>query len=121
MKAEELRIGNLIQGYVTSIPHVKHLHTTDFSTIAIISGDVDMKGQLIFEPIPLTDEWLYKLGFELTYWKTDNSPALWRIGDIDFLTYMFDSLHYHNLNLKYVHQLQNYYFSLTEQELIYND
>jgi len=82
------------------------------------------------EPIPLTEEWLLKFGFELyesgyyfpykinNQWEKDNwyFCANYRYNQIDIC-------HRGNLgslirfDIKYVHQLQNLYFALTGTEL----
>lgn len=60
MKANELRINNsvLLHG------DIMHIDATD---ILVFS-----QGKLLFEPIPLTEEWLLKFGFE----KRDSSTCV---------------------------------------------
>ena len=79
-----------------------------------------------FEPIPLTEEWLKKFGFEkmssprsITYHcncfkiKQELSGKWWiaRVGG---------SSPTHQVKIEYVHQLQNLYFALTGEELELN-
>jgi hypothetical protein len=80
-----------------------------------------------FEPIPLTEEWLLKFGFEkavdeniwvnkssyqsLFYQLTFNS----QIG-----ASLYEDSHWIKSNIQYVHQLQNLYFALTNEELKIN-
>ena len=69
------------------------------------------------EPIPLTEEWLIKLGIEFKdkkhlYWvKGAFNLELTEEGDVYFEVYS------HYIDVKYVHQLQNLYFALTGEEL----
>lgn len=74
-----------------------------------------------YKPIPLTEEWLQKLGFEL--------KGFYRLKVTSFLELCWKP-HDNTLNLqtekngftedskcKYVHQLQNLYFAFTQREL----
>lgn len=79
-------------------------------------------------PIPITEEWLIKLGFER---KSKDNEFVWVTKFYMFLNidsgwyfrYKFDgfiSFCFGDLfvkELRYVHQLQNLYFALTEEEL----
>jgi len=110
MDARELMLGNnlLNDGIVVTI---------DARSIFDIW---DNKGMKKYEPIPLTDEWLVKFGFE--------NPADSWIGSIFHLSEWDDfplnwcvALNKNNAilvcKLEYVHSLQNLYFALTGQEL----
>ncbi len=78
-----------------------------------------------FEPIPLTEEWLVKLGFEETY-KSQHTQRFDLISntkfgynknlktDIYYIRWIGEDF----IHIKYVHQLQNLYFALTGEELI---
>jgi hypothetical protein len=78
------------------------------------------------EPIPLTEEWLLKLGFKRIKkgigWDklSDGKLILVEVptnkGNIVAFNYDADKYNY----LKYVHQLQNLYFALTGVELQLN-
>jgi len=105
MEAKELRIGNLVQFTTGSIYKVDMLYN-DFSSL------------LYWMPIPLTEEWLLKFGFEIKQGRFGNE--YW--GKINLYTasnkkivFCFDGC---LKGIKYVHQLQNLYFALTGQELI---
>lgn len=81
----------------------------------------------LFEPIPLTEEWLIKFGFEKTYdefvydkanlrieyiiW-ADDEPE-WKLKRFYGNTFSSHS----TIKTNYVHQLQNLYFALTNEEL----
>ena len=85
------------------------------------------------EPIELTDEWLKKLGFEiekihpgkqarkgnLCLWKGDGwaNYAFMISNDQDIM----DDENNFSVDLIFVHQIQNLYQVLTEQELVLNE
>lgn len=114
MKPNELRIGNYFIDWDNKI---SVLDKSMFYSIGC--GDTSYDE---FKPIPLTEEWLLKFGFEKTqyYWLKK-----YIILNLDFefcttngegdLTYIGNGVSY-----KYVHQLQNLYFALTGEELILN-
>lgn len=120
MKITELRIGNLIY-------EVDKFKGTDVvPVIGLVENDFNLlehSGRI--KPIPLTEEWLVKMGFEkkqyFTYDKglisismPSEDPLLWRKGR----TYV-NSWKILDAPL-YVHQLQNLYFCLTGEELKIN-
>lgn len=122
MKANEIRIGNLI---------LFSENGTVFTVDGIGETGFDVHDEIentwieseTFEGIKLTEEWLLKFGFE----KVDHIHG-----------YSFYTLHkskvnkcnldvyddktlfmgYHVSHCKYIHQLQNLFFALTNQELI---
>lgn len=115
MKASELRIGNLVQisgKTITMDSRIFH---------AVIHGFSGYDP----EPIPLTEEWLAKFGFEPV--REDNGYFRYTNGIIDldhkFKLELFngrpdeDDTKQYNPPLQFVHQLQNLYFALTGKEL----
>ena len=128
MKATELRIGNYIK---------LMFNYEDYETIQVTSDelvDVDKK-QADYEPFPLTEEWLYKFGFEnidksdndyITYTDPNHDYYLQidvrkKDGKYAILDNSFDDLRdFSMVDISYVHQLQNLYFALTGEELILN-
>lgn len=113
MKASELRIGNWIMsdecGFTTVNGSLIQFLETPKS---LVTGFV--------EPIPLTEEWLLKFGFEYDgcEWfdfksvgiSLNNKRATQQNGE-----------YYNQLRFPdYVHQLQNLYFALTGEELAIN-
>ena len=129
IESKELRIGNLIYNPVQKINLV-----VDGGLIATESmrekAVKDYKG---FEPIPLTEEWLDKFGFE-EYSKHINGDfelciksdkpshhivvriyrggfSVFNHSECDFTQIQFIN------RVKHVHQLQNLYFALTGEEL----
>jgi hypothetical protein len=67
-------------------------------------------------PIPLTEEWLIRMGFEKSYF--ENIPYFEkRCLTIDGCFFDVELMDGSKLELKSVHQLQNLYFALTNEEL----
>lgn len=123
MKANELRIGNYVQriGYPLKVTGIK-------------GGDVWVDGNAVeleyyvydgINPIPITEEWLVKFGFEkLNLYSLDR----WIYNDFEienmgkyFTVVVWSESCPHNTNYighcEYVHSLQNLYFALTGDEL----
>ena len=120
MKANELRIGNLVSHNEEWSYH-NELRTFDFK---FTDSDWYALGEstLFIEnikPIPLTEEWLIKFGFEKqnAMFYEFNKHQIRLIGDE--VPYWIDSSYI--TNIKHVHQLQNLYFALTGEELKIND
>lgn len=119
MTATELRIGNYVD-------------TGEFH-LPMYRGNYMMKADWFkysdkFKPIPLTEEWLLKFGFTITHY----AYLRFHIYLLETEIYLRPSLKYWywgfvnddndcEINdcyeLKYVHQLQNLYFALTQKEL----
>jgi len=128
MKANELRIGNYIK---------LMFNYEDYELLQVTSDelvDVDKK-RADYEPIPLTEEWLYKFGFKdidksdndyITYTDSNHDYYLQldvrrRDGKYTILDNSFDDLRdFSMVDISYVHQLQNIYFVLTGEELTLN-
>ena len=109
MEANELRIGNWVD--------------LDKEEIAIdleyFYWEIEGNGVLeCTEPIPLTEDWLLKFGFEKKYneYYLGDIIICEEINDFKFGYDFYEDI----LELKHVHQLQNLYYALTEKELIYN-
>lgn len=114
MEARELRIGNIVTLN-------KRLFTID--SIGQMCGGIDAKGRGLatsikyFDPIPLTEEWLVRMGFEEDGNLFHNKIALYKNGNGGF-NYNINFYEHDNLEpVEYVHQLQNIYFALTGEEL----
>ena len=125
-KANELRIGNLLKrnGIVVTI---------DGRSIFDIWDD-DGIVKLGYEPIEITEDWLIKFGFKKTYADKCyalpfNRHSLHRLiitlADIGNILTIGDNYASNGENLfvftkdvvQYVHQVQNVYYSLTNEEL----
>ena len=120
LQAKDLRIGNWIfKDKHFQINGVNIGRAYNY----IIDNDRDEYEIENIKPIPLTEEWLLKFGFE-----RDVSDLIIEINnhselsfDEDLDCYLsIDNGHEWNstdINIKYVHQLQNLYFALTGEEL----
>lgn len=124
----ELRIGNLLF-YGERIVKVIAIFRTHFICDEVDTGiQIGNSLQENFNPIPLTEEWLLKLGFDNinskeygikcgSCWMSLSNPkdmGEWQ----DCYCWIFDRFKF--IELKYVHQLQNLYFALTGNELEIN-
>lgn len=134
MKAEELRIGNLIKGIYHDYGIDEEIENETICKVATLdvsgNGDYpiyvysneDIEHFSEFKPIPLTEEWLLKFGFEFHinancqnfYYEKDAFICIRGDEDFEWFRY-YNGDFYHEL--KYVHQLQNLYFALTGEEL----
>ena len=130
MKANELRIGNLLQGEPILIPK---LDMYGDGIMAITGEGISLmeRGVIIdrLHPIPLTEEWLLKFGFVI---KNIHSTQ-WGDLDVfclsDFYIIKRDGEFYHMIDcedreyinwhtkLPYLHSFQNLYFALIGEEL----
>ena len=111
MNANDFKIGNILKG-----DSGQPFEITIDDLMIIENGDSKAK------PIPLTEEWLLKFGFEENddYISEDN---LWN----DYLknnvriTMPYFEFYFDNgddsIKIHYIHQLQNLYSALTNQEL----
>jgi hypothetical protein len=118
MKATELRIGNWveIQGLESKIILVdtegcicENEYCEDFENNNITQN---------LQPIPLTEEWLLKFGFE--YSDLNGDSGLWKIPPFQIYGKYNQFIYDYRLDVNYVHQLQNLYFALTGEELNQN-
>lgn len=124
IKANELRIGNYIK---------LMLNDEDFVIVQVTLNDleaVDNKKGL-YEPIPLTEEWLLNFGFEkndhliiltlnkCTYLELDNNGDFYNvfIKQFDTTDKSINDTIGLGIELINVHELQNLYFVLKGEEL----
>lgn len=134
MKASELRIGNLLE-FKNGIQQDRIIKVGRrfFSSAAIERDDGDFDITPYYKPIPITEEWLLKFGFDKTHDKqwSERLPT-----ELDFL-FSKDDCHiakakdidgfaicnydYYGIDIDYVHQLQNLYFALKGKELESNE
>lgn len=125
MKANELRIGNLV--YRTNkLTKEKLTIELTASCILYISANGEISS-FIYEPIPLTEEWLTKFGFKEhdfehigyvpeTYHRIESKIG-YMVIDSQFEFTLNYGGEYSSEEIKNVHQLQNLYFALTGEEL----
>lgn len=106
MLVNELRIGNLV--YIAEEDYVLTIDRQMFPMHPRLPNIED------YRPIPITEEWLLKFGFE-----KDNDYGFWTspnpkfIVDENFVLCDIDI----TVAVKHVHQLQNLYYALTGKEL----
>jgi hypothetical protein len=119
MKIQELRVGNWYHSVKFGVPVQCEL--SDLYELCARSDGAynDPPIDEMFEPIPLTEEWLLKFGAK----STELSPAkngIWITSEIDNQGCWVSISHGVGVvvvNILYVHQLQNLYFVLTGNEL----
>jgi len=127
MKPQELRIGNLVYLVLENSPNIKEQHIVEPTTLMMLTGEVNSKGTYL-DPIPLTEEWLLKFGFEYNikryYHPTTMLFELFNVSALHGGFKIIAGRKEKNIILqishpiKHVHQLQNIYFALTGEELI---
>lgn len=118
----ELRIGNYVYLQNSKTPYkiteigYSEIEHPRYEVSGISSGAVFRTYVENLNPIPLTEELLLKCGFEKHKWGiiTYYNPLLEL--DADFHLKSVDC----NIQVKYLHKLQNLYFDLTGQELEVN-
>lgn len=111
MEAKELRVGNWLS----------RIDGTEFQvSIDDLKAISELQGSLYPTPIPLTEEWLVKFVFEKFnnqfrdfYLKKTISIVI-----IDGTFYFKGAFDEFNINVLHVHQLQNLYYALINEELI---
>ena len=114
MKATELRIGN----YITT----EYMNKSIFKVISIHSDRIYFESvrenfksdtiQNYIKPIQLTEEWLFKFGFDkaVNGWWSSDEIFSYRDGYFGFGVDRYTKI-------QYVHELQNLYFALTGEDL----
>jgi hypothetical protein len=109
MKETELRIGNWVLEDDT-----QQVGQVDLVIIEIIERELNHT----YKPIPLTEEWLERFGFEKiqmsipTAYKTKDGFRIKKDQRGYWMQYKYGMT-----IIKHVHQLQNLYFALTGEEL----
>lgn len=120
MKANELRIGNWV--YIPQHKENKQIGAI-YENGRFMTKDFQHSFSSIecASPIPLSEEWLLKFGFE----KKENGVFINNIAISNthgWFTYNASFYEYDNLiDIDHVHQLQNLYFSLIGEELTINE
>ncbi len=126
IESKELRIGNLVRDTAGNV------NTVTVATFNYVCNEPHHQ----VKPIPLTEEWLLKFGFEIidTYFNEGLTVNTYGINitdcnndekliccdwDMTFSIgdYNEDDCYVMNNDIQYVHQLQNLYFALTGEEL----
>lgn len=110
MEARELRIGNLVL--------FEPFKGSGFEIISV--QELPFKKRNVVEPIPLTEDWLVKFGFENLYDTRWQNYSVDLFGDSEGYWLLSEERTNWPKPIKYVHQLQNLYFALTGKELEIN-
>lgn len=138
INAQELRIGNLLMRY-SNIMEVSGI-ANDQVDLILLQPNTRVKWRMLYSDIfgiPLTEEWVTNFGFVKLYHLSRHEHVLYvddklniefidgyglRIvvsnenNDVNTNTAVF-VCYYEKPYIKYVHQLQNLYYTLTGQEL----
>ena len=119
MKVNELRIGNY---YLDIDDKISEMSGHELYLMSI-KENLDNLGVNEYRGIPLTEEYLLKFGF---YWDKKKvylclNKTAFRIRYSRNQLTLFQSSQYLTIpDIKYLHQLQNLYFALTQEELEIN-
>ena len=114
---KELRIGNWVNGMNQNDATPVQIEADLFQ--GLLDGFYNEED---FEPIPLTEEWLIKLGGK----HTDNNPYWFDIGgvihigsnsNVELQFFPGDKAVKTRLRIHHVHQLQNLFYALCGEEL----
>ena len=134
LSSRELRIGNWVK-HKKNATSASEYPNTEFQWELAHFFDIERNHLHIdsIEPIPLTEEWIKKLGFKKPYEDESYKSRRWlpkeTISHSRWSIYLIPEKGEWRINqynkgkicsLKYVHQLQNLYFALTGTELIAN-
>ena len=141
MDATELRIGNLVldtgeDGGVIKIEQIREMTDSKignmsisfyglkggYCTTSLEESQNELEEDKIIQPILLTEEWLVKFGFEkkkqagrlYDYYYIKNGLYY---SNMDFHQWVYKNKSLEDVALKHVHQLQNLYHALTNEEL----
>lgn len=138
MKSNELCIGNWINIYDDYNAKVTGMTNTNKVWFVKNTHDDGCAVNIHqIKPIPLTEEWLLKVGFEskgydeeYNYYTKDNFTMLKDYGlqgvaiptkkNKKGYVHLYCGYYNNEIDFEYVHQLQNLYFALTNTELIFN-
>lgn len=125
ISVKELRIGNHVLFNNADITVTYHHIRIQSLADAHIDSSMTNKEFIGYKPIPLTEEWLLKLGFiklnnrhEFVHGENEPNMSIC-YEDNYFIFFVEDEISYNTIRkeLKYVHTLQNFFFALKGEEL----
>lgn len=108
MKANELRIGNWVansEPQFTPFIQIKELSPIGHGMYSWI------------KPIPLTEEWLLRFGFEYLGMDKVKMCDSYKLNKFKLSLSNYGNVYYGKTPIQYVHSIQNLYFALTGEEL----
>ena len=119
ISVREIRIGNYLYDRAGILCMVDRIQSSGFSAPVLI-GPIT---RLPNSPIPLTEDWLVKFGFfqvdDDGLWGATDEP-IFEVQDKyladEGLAHVWDAA-FTGAPIKYVHQLQNLFFTMTGKEL----
>ena len=112
MEAKELRIGNYLKtDRECQDDYVEVVEIYNENYFCTCSAGLNYQKEHV-KPIPLTEEWLERFGCDLIVFDITK-------GDVGFDFWLVPKWSDYSIsvNLEHVHQLQNLYFALTQEEL----
>jgi hypothetical protein len=134
MEAKDLRIGNWVERFVKNEGFYEIKVESDIIRSVEYHNDYGYDDdEIYYNPIPLTEEWLLKFGFEKVVFNSDveghgveyrksilhQNDYIIVFEDMSVGTQTFKDFAHVVYPLKqHVHQLQNLYFALTGEELV---
>jgi len=134
MKPEELRIGNYIEYndiiyFIQDISMFKGQYTSNLFLSSFDSFATHYNIPIFdLKPIPLTDNWFIKFGFDILpvmnkfYFKIKYKEVIFGCNNFEMWRHQSENTYNcnggANTEIKYVHQLQTLYYSLTGKELV---
>ena len=121
MDNKELRIGNYVKTWthIVEVESVTRYVVHSRKLMLVEPRIVEKEGFCFLEPIPITEEWLAKFGFKMFYGWDDE--VIYIKGEVELVE--CSSYYEYDLTFKieYIHQLQNLYYALTNEELKLNN
>lgn len=122
VRANELRIGNLVYFKFDNELTIHNIVGKDIQVMHKCERDYNEESECYY-PIPLTEDWLVKFGFNQNYGVADSEQymvyqPIW-IYEHERVYYSesYDDYFTFIKTIQYVHQLQNLYFAITGEEL----
>ena len=122
MKNSEFRIGNYIESHINEDCKITTLNNF-YLDLEPLNGEPTYNDRYTtIKGIPLTKEWLIRLDFEIQMISDHTKDDYWIHNKLPedmsyYLPYFNMDIYIGDVSIKYVHQLQNFYFSLTGEEL----
>jgi hypothetical protein len=128
MEVNELRVGNLVRAnciYEGQVKTFKRLNET-LDVLFFSDGNKWETGEFLSDcdPVELTEEWLFWFGFKKVGINFEKDSILLWYSNYQ-KSYVFRFCNFGGnlerpININFIHQLQNLYFTLTSEELQLN-